>query len=74
MAIVRLLIVVEHLNEFRTGKRCLAKVNFCFNLGVGYARRVDDSAMVEFYLLPFTIVSITTFSVGYTMENTTTNE
>ena len=74
MATIRLLMVVEQLNEFRTGKRCLAKVNFCWNIGIGYHRRVEENAVVEFYLFPFTIVSITTFSFGYTMPNAATND
>lgn len=71
--IIRLLMIVETLNEFRTGKRCIAKAAFAWNLGIGYHRRVDDGAIVEFYLLPFTVVTITTFLPGYSMPNATAN-
>lgn len=69
MATIRLLHVIEQLNEFRTGKRCIAKVAFAWNLGIGYHRRVEENSVVEFYLFPLTIVSITTFHLGATVTN-----
>lgn len=69
MLVIRLLMVVERLNEFRTGKRCIAKVDFAWHIGIGYHRRIEDDAMVEFYLFPFTLVSITSFNLGATMPN-----
>lgn len=66
MLVIRLLMLVERLNEFRTGKPCIAKVNFMWNIGIGYHRRVEENSMVEFYIFPFTLVSITTFNLGAT--------
>lgn len=74
LATVKMLILIETLNEFRTGKRCSANVDFCMNIGVGYHRRIEENAVVEFYLFPFTRVTITTFTVGFTMPNAATNE
>lgn len=64
MAIVKMLMCVEWLNEFRTGKRCIAKLNFAWNIGIGYHRRIEQDALVEFYIFPFALVTITTFNLG----------
>lgn len=72
MLVIRLLMVVERLNEFRTGKPCIAKVNFMWNVGIGYHRRVDEDSFVEFYIFPFTLVSITTFNLGATVSTVKT--
>ena len=71
--IVKLLVAIETMNEFRTGKRCNASANFCLNIGIGYHRTVGEYGMTEFYLMPFTRVSIFTPFIGMTMENETTN-
>lgn len=68
MLVLRLLMVVERLNEFRTGKPCIAKVNFMWNIGIGYHCRVEENALVEFYVFPFTLVSITNFNLGATVS------
>ena len=68
---ITLLVIIETLNEFRTGKPCLAGVKFCWNIGLGYHRRIEEYSMVEFYLMPFTLVTITTFFKGGVMQNAT---
>jgi len=69
MGTVKLLHIVETLTEFKTGKRAIAKVSFAWNIGFGYHRRVEENSVVEFYLCPFTLVTITTFSLGGTIPN-----
>lgn len=60
-AMVRLLHVVEVLNEFRTGKPCKASVKACFVIGFGYHSEIQENAKVEHYLFPFTRVTIYTW-------------
>lgn len=72
-AIVKLLVAIETMNEFRTGKRCNASADLCLNIGIGYHRTVGEYGVTEFYLMPFTRVSIFTPFVGMTIENAATN-
>lgn len=60
-AVVRLLHIIETLNEFRTGKPCKAQVTGCPVIGFGYFSTIEENAKVEYYLLPFTRVTIYTW-------------
>jgi hypothetical protein len=57
----KLLNIISTLNEFKTGKQCTASVHFGFVLGVGYISVVEDNAVTEIYIFPFTVVKITTY-------------
>lgn len=61
---MKMLILLEFFKTRFTGKLCIAKVDFAWNIGIGYHRRVEDACEVEFYLIPFMIVSITSFPNG----------
>jgi hypothetical protein len=62
---IRLLRLVEILTEWKTGKGCLAKFSPCFNIGIGYHRFTTERGTFEFYLLPFTRVSVYTPELGF---------
>lgn len=69
---IKALMLIERLNEFKTGKRCLAKVYFAWNIGIGYHRRVEENSVTEFYLFPLTLVTITTFNLGASIPTVNT--
>lgn len=70
MTVVRLLHLIETLNEFRTGKPCKATVDGSFMIGFGYHSTIVENAKVEYYLFPFTRVSIYTWSISGQPINT----
>lgn len=51
---------VETLNEFRTGRKAYARSSNCWVFGLGYFKEVTDEGITEYYILPFTKVSIFT--------------
>lgn len=69
-ATVKLLSILQVLKEFKSGKRCVANASFCWNIGFGYHSRVEQDEKIEFYLMPFSIVTVTTFQLGAEQINT----
>ena len=56
----RLLGWLEVLSELRTGRRAYASASNSFTFGLDYFKEVTDEGITEYYILPFTKVSIFT--------------
>lgn len=60
----RLLTWVETLSELKSGKMCKSWVQFGFVIGFGKFTVHADDGTVEYYVFPFTIVTVFTPHVG----------